>query len=451
MIRSITVFFSLAFLCLSAVAQKAIVAGPMPGHVELRTAKIWLQFRDNIKEAAIHYRSKAASKLLTKKIQLEGGEFNTAEVTITGLEPSTDYIYYITAGAGKNYLDSGAFSTQTIWQFRNPPPDFSFLAGSCTYFNEMQYDRPGAPYGQDSTIFNMMAKEKSAFMLWLGDNWYTRYPDFHSEWGLNYRPSRDRQMPVLQKFLKSMSHYGIWDDHDYGPNDADKSYVLKEASRRTFMKFWANPGYGFNGQGIYTMFNYNDADFFLLDDRWWRSSDRMKDSVNGQPNPEKTMFGKDQVDWLKNALLFSKANNFTKFRVIVTGSQVLNQLTRFDSFNHFPVEYEELMRFIEDNKINGVVFITGDRHHSEVLRLDRKNAYTLYDVTVSPLTSRVAKTQGAEVNNPDRVGPEMAEQNYGRFSVSGEANERRLTVEFIGLKGDVLFTWSVKASELMNE
>lgn len=451
MIKSSFLFCSLVFLFLCSVAQKPIIAGPMPGYIELRTAKIWLQFHDNIKEASIYYRAKASSKLATQKIRLEGGEFNTAEFTLTGLEPSTDYTYYISAGSGKNILDSGTFTTQTLWQFRKPPADFSFLAGSCTYFNEPRFDRPGDPYGQDSSIFNLMAKEKSAFMLWLGDNWYTRYSDYSSEWGLHYRPSHERRMPVLQKFLKSMSHYATWDDHDYGPNDADKSYVLKDASRKAFMKFWANPTYGFNGQGIYTMFNYNDADFFMLDDRWWRSSDRMKDSVNGQPNPGKRMFGAEQMEWLKNALLYSKANNFTKFRVIVTGSQMLNQVTRFDSFNHFPVEYEELMQFIYDNKINGVLFVTGDRHHSEVIKLDRKNAYTLYDVTVSPLTSHAAKTQGAEINNPDRVGIEMAEQNFGRFTVSGEGRERKLTVEFIGLKGSLLYSWSVMASDLVTD
>jgi alkaline phosphatase D len=31
-----------------------------------------------------------------------------------------------------------------------------------------------------------------------------------------------------------MSHYAIWDDHDYGPNNADKSYHLKETSRKVF-------------------------------------------------------------------------------------------------------------------------------------------------------------------------------------------------------------------------
>jgi alkaline phosphatase D len=437
-------------LCLSGTAQKPIVAGPMLGHIELRTAKVWLQFADNVKEATIHYRASNAGKVLAKKVSLKGGEFNTCVIDITGLEPGTAYSYYVTAGAGKNFLDSGRFVTQEIWQYRKPPADFTFLAGSCSYFNQPPYDKPGTPYGGDSTIYVTMAKEKSTFMLWLGDNWYTRYPDYSSAWGLHERPSYDRKQRVLQPFLKSMSHYAIWDDHDYGPNDADKSYVLKEASREAFIKFWANPTYGMNGQGIYSMFNYNDVDFFLLDDRWFRSSDRMRDSVDGKINENKKMFGDEQMEWLKNALLYSNISSFTKFRVIVTGSQVLNTYSRFDAVKTFPVEYNELLSFIESNKIKGVVFVTGDRHHSEVVRHDRKNAYTLYDVTVSPLTSQAAKTQGAEITNPFRVGKEIAEQNYGRFTVSGEGKDRKLTVEMLGLKGNVLDTWSILASDLTN-
>lgn len=446
----ISVFVILVIIVLNSVAQKPIVAGPMPGYVELRTAKIWLQFAGNVRAATIHYRASAkpSATLLSQKKSLAGGEFNTTTFNLTALDPGTTYSYFVSAGASKKFLDSGSFTTQAIWQYRKAPGDFTFLAGSCIYFNQSEYDKPGKPYGGDSSIFDAMAKEKAAFMLWLGDNWYTRYPDYSSEWGLHYRPSRERSLNVLQPFLKAMSHYAIWDDHDYGPNDADKSYVLKEASRNVFMKYWPNPTYGMNGQGIYTAFTYNDAEFFLLDDRWFRSSDRMMDSSGGDINREKKMFGDVQMEWLKNALLYSKGNTFTKFRVIVTGSQVLNQYSKFDALRAFPAEYRELLAYLEANKIGGIIFITGDRHHSEIIKMDRKSGYPLYDVTSSPITSSPAKTQGAEINNPNRVGKEIDEQNYARFSITGEGKERKMKVDFIGIHGDVLDTWEVKAREL---
>src|SRR5207247_4735628 len=142
----------------------------------------------------------------------------------------------------------------------------------------------------------------------------------YSEWGLNYRASRDRGLKILQPFWKAMPHYAIWDDHDYGWNDADKSFTLKDASRDVFMKVWANPSYGENGQGTYTKITWNDVDIFMLDDRWFRSNDKMKDSVDGKPNPAKKMYVEQQMEWLKNALLMSQVNHNINYRMIANCS-----------------------------------------------------------------------------------------------------------------------------------
>ena len=220
-------------------------------------------------------------------------------------------------------------------------------------------------------------------MLWLGDNWYTREVDYYSNWGLWYRAQHDRRSPVLQNLLKAMPHYATWDDHDYGPNNIGGNYILKEESKKVFDTYWANPSSGQGSEGIYTMFTYGDADIFLCDDRWWRSADETKDSINGIPNPDKRMLGAKQLQWLKNSLLHSTAT----FKIIVVGSQVLNPRSTKDKLLAFPVDYYELTNFLLDNKINGVLFFSGDRHHSEVIKVDRPGTYPLYDVTVSSLTA----------------------------------------------------------------
>jgi alkaline phosphatase D len=193
------------------------------------------------------------------------------------------------------------------------------------------------------------------------------------------------------------------------------------------------------------MLSWGDADIFLTDDRWWRSADRMKDSVDGKPNPEKRMLGKQQMEWLKNSLLYSGAT----FKIIAMGSQVLNPpVSPFDKLSNFPAEYDELMNFLKENKINGVVFLTGDRHHSEIIKVDRPGTYSLYDITSSPLTSGTHVFGGAEKNNPYRVLGIDQKQNYGRFSFSGKRGERKLTVNFIGVKGEPLGEWSITEKEL---
>lgn len=416
----------------------------MLGPVELRDAKVWVEVSPEVKSVSLQYGKKGSSqlKMIAYKGPL-GNDFNPLQFTIGGLDLNTTYQYRILID-GKATKFGGEFTTRDLWQWRKPIPDFSFLTGSCSYFNEPVYDRPGVPYGKDSSIFETMAKERSAFMLWLGDAWYTREVDYYSEWGLWYRASRDRAVPVLQNFLKAMPQLAIWDDHDYGPNDIGKNYILKETSREIWKKYWCNPSYGENGQGTYTMTSWGDADIFMLDDRWWRSADRMKDSIAGFPNPEKEMIGVQQMEWLKNALLYSNAT----FKIITVGSQVLNPVSPFDKWWDFPAEYDELMRFLKEYKINGVVFLTGDRHHSEIIKVERPGTYPLYDITVSPLTSGTHVFGSAEKNNPYRVLGIDQKQNYGKFSFSGPRNDRKLTVEYFGVKGEKLGSWTISEKEL---
>ena len=432
------------FYAIVSLAQPRIISGPMLGPVELRDAKIWVEVSQEVKSAAIQFNKKGDSKSKTViyKGQLEN-EFNPIQFTIGGLDFNANYQYKILInGLVTKY--GGEFTTKDLWQYRKQPPEFSFLAGGCSFFNEPIYDRPGKPYGGDSSIFESMAKEKSAFMLWTGDAWYTREVDYYSDWGLWYRASHDRALPVLQKFWKSMPQFAIWDDHDYGPNDIGKNYILKETSREIWKKYWCNPSYGGNGQGIYTMTSCGDADIFMTDDRWWRSDDNMKDSLYGFPNYEKQMLGEQQMEWLKNSLLYSKAT----FKIIVLGSQALNPLSPWDKWADFPAEYDEMLNFLKENKINGVLFLTGDRHHSEIIKMNRPGTYSLYDITVSPLTSGTHTFSGAEKNNPYRVLGIDEKQNYSKFSFSGKTGDRKLTVNFFGIKGERLGEWSITEKDL---
>lgn len=439
-----SLYFLFSLISLIVFSQPRLISGPMLGPVELRDAKIWAEVSPEVKSVSLQYNKKGdtKSKIILYKGEL-GNDFNPLQFTIGGLDFNTTYQYKIWIN-GKATTRGGEFTTKDLWQWRKETPDFNFLTGSCSYFNEPVFDRPGPSYGRDSSIFETMSKEKSAFMLWLGDAWYTREVDYYSEWGLWYRASHDRATPVLQNFLKSMPQFAMWDDHDYGPNDIGKNYILKEASRTVFNKYFCNPSSGENGQGTYTMISWGDADIFMTDDRWWRSADKIKDSVYGKPNPEKRMLGTQQMEWLKNSLLYSTAT----FKIIAMGSQVLNPVSPFDKWWNFPAEYDELMSFLKEYKINGVVFLTGDRHHSEIIKVDRPGTYPMYDITVSPLTSGTHKFFGPEKNNPYRVFGLDDKQNYGKFSFTGARGNRKLTVEFLGLKGEELGKWSVSEKDL---
>lgn len=448
--RSLKILFTpfLFFVYPGQAQQTALISGPWAGNVELRNATIWAEVSAGVKSVAVKF-FPGAKKLPVKTMVYKGvlgNDFNPVKIELNGLEMNTTYTYSLVIdGKPVNTPFATTFTTKELWQYRKPAPDFSFLAGSCAYFNEPVYDRPGKPYGGDSSIFETMAKIPASFHLWMGDNWYTREVDYYTVWGLNYRASRDRSHKVLQQFMAAMPQYAIWDDHDYGPNDAGKSFIFKEESRKIFKNYSLNPSYGEEEKGIYTKFSFSDVDFFLTDDRYFRSEPGIKDSIGGKPSPGKTYLGAQQMEWLTNALLNSTAT----FKIIVTGGQVLNSLNKYECMQHYSYEYQQLLNFLSEHRIPGVLFFTGDRHHSEVIKLERPGMHPLYDITISPYTAGVSKVRDEEEKNPARMPNTLVEaQNFGKISVSGKKNERQLTVSFLGIKGEKLGEWAVTEKEL---
>ncbi|MBK8614569.1 MAG: alkaline phosphatase family protein [Flavobacteriales bacterium] len=308
----------------------------------------------------------------------ETSKAHAMEFTLDRLVPGSTYGYRVRL-EGKP-VDVGEqlwFHTQPLWKFRSEPPDFTVAAGSCTYVNEPAYDRPGTAYGGGYGIFNSIAETKPDLMLWLGDNTYLREPDWGSWPGYLHRYTHTRSLPELQHLLRTTQHYAIWDDHDFGPNDCDGSFI-GGMSHKAFDLFWANPTHGLPGPGGNgTSFSYADVDFFLLDDRSFRVP---PDVVTAKP----TMLGQAQVDrliqMLKSAMPCSRS---------WPGGQFLNTAAVYETYATYGEERQQLIDRIEREGITGVVFLTGDRHHSDLSKLELKDGNVIHDLTVSPLTSGV--------------------------------------------------------------
>jgi alkaline phosphatase D len=254
----------------------------------------------------------------------------------------------------------------------------------------------------------------------------------------------------LQALLVARPNYASWDDHDFGPNDSDMSFRLKNASYELFKKYWCNPTYGNGKDGVYTSFQWGDCEFFLLDDRTFRASDAMKENNGDTPNPDKTYWGKEQLIWLKNSLLTSRAT----FKFVVNGGQIGNPMDKRESVINFPAEYQELTNFLNNNKINGVIYLSGDRHFSEVLRYDRPNdkkAYPIYEITNSPMTSTpYSNMKEPELSNPLRVAGSLVNQenNYGTISVTGAKNNRQIVYQVKSLEGKKLYELTLNEKDL---
>jgi len=442
--------FSLPF-CLfigHAAVLAQLVCQPMVGHVGLRNARIWIQAEsDGV--AHIECWSEASPQSGGDKVlhsvstTLESTSAHTATFDIGGLEPGADYAYRVIID-GKEVIegiDAAAlrFRTQPLWQYRFDPPEFTVALGSCSYINEAEYDRPGKPYGGGYGIFNTIADSGPDLMIWLGDNVYFREVDWGSISGMQHRYSHMRQLPEMQALLGACPHVAIWDDHDYGPDNSDGSWVRKDWAAETFRNFWPNPSQGLpdaSGQGITTAFSFMDVDVFLLDNRTFRVN---PDNRTRTPR----ILGAAQLDWLISALQYSSA----PFKLVAVGGQVLSDFAEYENMARFKEERNELLRRIDEEDISGVAFLTGDRHSSELSKLTLPGGRTVIDFTCSALTSGTYDHSG-EPNHNRMEGTSVGVRNYGTLTFSGPRKERIMTIRTHDAEGNLLWERQVAASGL---
>jgi alkaline phosphatase D len=354
--------------------------------------------------------------------------FNTVHYTFALLEPGTGY----TAVIGSDTL---TFVTQPLWDYRTDPPEFTLVTGSCTYVNEPDYDRPGEPYGGNYEIFETIESMSPDVMLWLGDNIYLREVDMQSKAGFRHRYEHMRALPEIQGLLQSCPNYAIWDDHDFGPNDADGSWVHRDWALEAFKAFWANPSYGIAGkvEGTSSQFRFGDIEFFLLDNRYNRVNHHNKTSETG-------VLGQDQLDWLMQALSNSRA----PFKLVAIGGQVVSDAAIYENMAQFPSERTQLLDRIAEEGIKGVVFLTGDRHNGELSLWESEEGWQVYDLTASPLTSR-AYDHTNEPNSLRVPGTMVGERNFASLRFSGKRKERVLDITMHNTQGDTLWSHQVEA------
>lgn len=412
----------------------------MIGYVQSKEVALWVQTERSQKVHFVYRKAGSHHKWKATAIQqtTEQTAF-TCKAVLQNLRPGERYEYRVVLDK-QIEMPYGAqiFKTTTANSRKKNAADLTFAIGSCAYINEDGFDRPGKPYGGDYIIFEAIYQSTPDFMLWLGDNVYFREDDLVSKNTMNHRYTFSRNLPEQKKLLANIPQYAIWDDHDFGPNDSDGSFVNKSRSKEVFDLFWANPPQPEPKnllKGITNQFKQSDCQFFLIDNRYDRSPKDLKDA-------SKTMLGINQLTWLKSELLKSTAT----FKFIAMGGQFLNTAPVFENYtaNGFDIERQELINFIYHHQIKNVVFLTGDRHHSELSMLSEQEKPTIYDLTVSPLTSGTHDALN-EANLLRVEASHFAKRNFGLVKVSGNKNERILEIELYDSNGQGIWKVPIKA------
>jgi alkaline phosphatase D len=357
-----TVTLLLLFCAFDACGRSSayLLHGPLLGHTTSTNALIWVRASE---PARVSVRIGADAELARARAingpRLTTNTANAGEILISGLRPNTHY-YYTVLLNGKPALN------RPYPSFITPPVEGTdarvrFAFTSCVGFK-----------GSDSAAgyADMATRTNIDLLFMLGDNHYANTNDIVKQRAFY---ADQRRQSGWRDLTSRVPTYAIWDDHDYGPDNSDRTLKGKEIALRAFREHWANPYYGeTNNPGIYSRFSRANVDFFLIDVRYHRSPNKDTNLLT------KTMLGREQLQWLKRELLTSTA----LVKVILSGSEFQSTGT-VDSWASFKRERDELLDFIKDAEISGVLLVSGDRHFTAAYQV-RTN---WIEVTAGPIGS----------------------------------------------------------------
>jgi alkaline phosphatase D len=343
---------ALAFATLAAGASAAVQTdGPLVGAVTDTSAKIFAR-TDARATVRIEYSTDPSLASVTKSAQkktLSASDF-TVIAALSGLTPETTYYYRVTVdGAPQQSAPYPSFRT-----FPSPgaPREFTFAA-----LTDLEHAEDGLP----APVYEKVEAEEPVLVLQLGDFDHS-VPLTLGEMRTLHREARDGPYPSGLDFLTHIATrfplFHVWDDHDYGTNDSDKTFSGRADALQAFQEYYPLPALP-NSAGIWHKFTYATAEFFLLDLR------SQRDPNAQAQGPTKSMLDGDNIQngqkqWLKDGLLQSTAT--WKFVVTSVPMNKTAKRARRDAWSGFENERSEILNFIRDNGIDGVVFLSGDLH-----------------------------------------------------------------------------------------
>ncbi len=259
--------------------------------------------------------------------------------------------------------------------------------------------------------------------LWLGDNFYYTNSDLISPKKMKSAAFGRFSHPEVAQFRSSIPQWAIWDDHDFGPNDADSSFLYKEQSQLIFSQLWKDTPIDLKRYGDVRWSKRAGSVLMIgLDDRSHRGP------VGTQ------ILGGSQLKWLEDLLI---VHSDARLVLIALGSQALNTAPVFENYVRYP-EREEFLAVLESSKQKNIVLLTGDRHHSETNRLLMPSGKELVEYTSSALSSKLFAPTAKEVQENQCLDPESVVTAFSFGWLELNPNNQ-LEVKYLGKKGEVLW------------
>lgn len=330
----------------------------------------------------------------------------------------------------RDALALGAVAALPMPAFASAQPDLHRL--SATTLTKIAFGSC-AKESKDQPIWEAVLATKPDLFIFLGDNVYldTRDPQ---EMSTKY--ARLAAKPGFQRLRDTIPILAVWDDHDYGENDAGAEFPQKEIARQIFCDFWgeaatsprrtrdgiyASHVFGRAGQVVQVIMpdlRFNRSEILKLDlggklyKDWERELIAAGKPVPGpyarNPDLKSSMLGEAQWAWLEAQLRVP-----ADIRILASSLQVVADFPGWEAWINYAQDHQRLLDTIRRTGANGLICLSGDTHYGEISKLETNVPYPLWDFTSSGLT----EVWHVLPPNALRQGEAFRDRNFGLITL----------------------------------
>ncbi len=293
-------------------------------------------------------------------------------------------------------------------------------------------------------ILKTIEKKELDLFMFIGDNVYGDQEDGELDKLIR---TYKQQYNNLENFLKNVSTEFIWDDHDFGINDGGSNYRYKDRAKELFLETWKIPSNDPRRlrDGLYfdKMIKKNGLKVHLifLDNRSFKSEWKLTDEFNKEGkeryvkdfDPDKTILGKKQWQWLKD-----KLNEDSDIKIILSSLQILSLGHGWESWDKLPLERERLFNLIDESDVSNLFILSGDRHRGGFYRFKTNDNNDIHEFTSSSLNLPIPFN--TEEKGPLRIGSTYRKANFGVVRIF----EDKVVMELTSNKGKVVNSLSLE-------
>lgn len=468
-----------------------ITHGVASGDVTNNSSIIWSKSNsDSIMNVKYDYNKDFSSNPQIMSIPVNESTFFTGHIKLTNLVNSTTYYYQIWFTESNN---SSSSSNSMIGKFKTAPDAGQMDNIHFTMAGDLGGSTLCRQEGIGYPIFSIMNNISPDFFIFNGDQIYAdnecplipkfpfpvkNYPFWKNIKG-DFKSIMDKEInweninqlneaylehwkynradPYLQTFLSNTSFYSQSDDHEVINNYGGKweNYSISDyqydRNRNNypnlvnvgidlFFKFSPIERNQIEKDQIYRSFNWGkNLDLYLLDAHSYRSLNNLPDTRENN----KTLYGKEQIDWLKNKLLSSSST----WKIVSTPVPITvpncfygptklggcdNWATNNKTNETFVKERNEFLKFLDKYNIKNVIFIAGDVHFAGTVNVTQDfdedgDTFTFYEIINGPLNANTYNiTIPVDTTiNAKYLYNESTLFNFGNFKIEQDKSDNK--------------------------